>query len=388
MKLSQFLIEHNAQILLEWDKFAKETAPPGSDMSVLALRDNAEEILIGIAQNIERPQSQKTQSEKSKGQLPAQDKIAAAASIHGAQRQHGGFQLKEVASEFRALRASVLHLWLPLVKKMTVEFSYEITRFNEAIDEALSESINTFSDQTARTRDTFLAVLGHDLRNPLSAITMSAEFIKKVKEGSEPIHTAGSRIVICSARMGLMISDLLEYARTQLGGHLLLKHHVLDMQRICQAVTDEARTAHPEQEFVLKHSGDLIGSFDEARLQQVFANLLGNAAHYSEPGQPIEMVVEGQADAIAVKIHNIGPVIPTKSLQTIFEPMVQLDQQPEHSEASSHSVGLGLYIAREITQAHGGTIEAASSKRSGTTFTVLLPRTPNEKREPLTHLDA
>jgi len=159
VKLSQFLIEHNAKILLEWDKFAKETAPLGSDMSVLALHDNAEEILIGIAQNIERPQSQKTQSEKSKGQLPAQDKIAAAASIHGAQRQHGGFQLKEVASEFRALRASVLHLWLPLVKNMTVEFSYEITRFNEAIDEALSESINTFSDQTARTRDTFLATI-------------------------------------------------------------------------------------------------------------------------------------------------------------------------------------------------------------------------------------
>ena len=356
-------------------------------MLVLALRDNAEEILIGIAQNIERPQSQKTQSEKSKGQLPAQDKIAAAASVHGAQRQHGGFQLKEVASEFRALRASVLHLWLPLVKKMTVEFSYEITRFNEAIDEALSESINTFSDQTARTRDTFLAVLGHDLRNPLSAITMSAEFIKKVKEGSEPIHTAGSRIVICSARMGLMISDLLEYARTQLGGHLLLKHHVVDMQKICQTVMDEARTAHPEQEFVLKHSGDLLGYFDEARLQQVFANLLGNAAHYSEPGQPIEIVVEGQADAIAVKIHNVGLVIPTQSLQTIFEPMVQLEQQPQHTEVSSHSVGLGLYIAREITQAHGGSIRAASSKRSGTTFTVRLPRTPNEKREPLTRLD-
>ena len=357
-------------------------------MSRLALRDHAEEILMGIAKNIERPQSKKTQAEKSKGHLPAQGDIGAAASLHGTLRQHGGFQLKEVASEFRALRASVLHLWLPLVKTMTVEFSYEITRFNEAIDEALSESINTFSDETAHTRDTFLAVLGHDLRNPLSAISMSGEFIKRVKEGSEPIHNAGSRIVICSARMGLMINDLLEYAQTQLGGHLLLKRHVVDMHRICKAVVDEAYAAYPEQEFVLKHSGNLIGSFDEARLQQVFANLLGNAARYSEPGQPIEIAIEGQVDTIAVKIHNVGPVIPSKSLQTIFEPMVQLEQQPEHSEASSHSVGLGLYIAREITQAHGGTIEAASSKQSGTTFTVLLPRLHGAKQEPLPALDA
>ena len=388
MKLSQFLIDNNDQILLEWDKFAKEVAPPGSDTSRSALRDHAQELLIGIANNMEHPQSEKTQTEKSKGHLPTQGEIGAAASIHGTLRQQGGFELKEVASEFRALRASVLHLWLPLVRNLTEEFSYDITRFNEAIDEALSESINTFSDETARTRDTFLAVLGHDLRDPLSAISVSGEFLKKVKDGSEPIHNAGARIVICSARMGLMINDLLEYARTQLGGHLLLKHHVVDIHRVCQAVVDEARAANPEQAFVLTHAGELIGSFDEARLQQVFANLLGNAARYSEPGQPIEMAIDGQADAIAVKIHNVGPVIPAKSLQTIFEPMVRLEQRPEHSQASSHSVGLGLYIAREITQAHGGTIEATSNKQSGTTFTVLLPRVHGQKHEPLAAPDA
>lgn len=381
MKLSQFLKDHNDEILLEWDRFAKEVAPPGSDMSVSALRDHAKELLLAIANNIERTQSKNTQVEKSKGQLPAPGELGAAASLHGMLRHQGGFDLKEVAAEFRALRASVLHLWLPLVKDMTPEFSYDVTRFNEAIDEALSGSIITFSDQTAHTRDTFLAVLGHDLRNPLSAISMSGEFLQKVAEGSDPIHKAGSRIVISSARMGLMIDDLLEYARAQLGGHLTLKRHVVDMERICQAVVDEARAAHPAQEFVLTPSGNLIGSFDEARLQQVFANLLSNAARYSAPGQPITVTVEGQTAAIAVKVHNIGPVIPAKSLQSIFEPLVQLAQQTELSEPSSHSVGLGLYIARQITEAHGGTIEAASSKHEGTTFTVLLPRAHGEKHE-------
>lgn len=382
MKLSQFLKDYNDEILMEWDRFAKEVAPPGSDTSVPALRDHAKELLFAIANNIERKQSKNTQAQKSKGQLPAPGELGAAASVHGTLRHRGGFDLKEVAAEFRALRASVLHLWLPLVKYMTPEFSYDMTRFNEAIDEVLSESIITFSEQTALTRDTFLAVLGHDLRNPLNVISISGAFIKKVKEDSDPIHKAGSRIVISSARMGLMINDLLEYARAQLGGRLLLKRHVVDMQRICQAVVDEARAAHPAQEFVLKPSGELIGSFDEARLQQVFANLLGNAARYSAPGQPIAVVVEGRVDAIAVKVHNVGPVIPSKSLETIFEPLVQLAQPTKLSEPSSHSVGLGLYIAREITEAHEGTIEATSSKHAGTTFTVLLPRTHGEKHEP------
>ena len=382
MKLSQFLKDHNAEILLEWDRFAKKTAPPGSSLSIVALRDHAKELLLAIAKNIERSQSKKNQAIKSMGLQPSQSELGAVASIHGTQRHHNGFDLTELASEFRALRASVLHLWLPRVKDMTPEFSYDMTRFNEAIDEALSESIITFSDETARTRDTFLAVLGHDLRNPLNVISMSGQFIQKAAEKSAPIHKAASRIVISSARMALMINDLLEYARTQLGGRLLLKRHVVDLHRICQAVLDEAHAAHPAQAFVLTHSGELVGSFDAARLQQVFANLLTNAARYSAHGQPVGMAVEGRADAIAVKVHNIGPVIPRKSLRSIFEPLVQLAQPAGHSESSSHSVGLGLYIAREITEAHGGTIQAASSKRFGTTFTVLLPRTHAEAHEP------
>lgn len=385
MKLCKFLSVHNAEILAEWDRFAWETAPAGSDKSKRVLRNHAAQLLIAIADNMELAQSGLARVKKSRGHLPRQDGLSRAANIHGMLRHHGGFHMKDVAAEFRALRASVLRLWLPTVNSVTPEFSNEVTRFNEAIDEALSDSINTFSDQTSRIRDTFLAVLGHDLRNPLSAIAMNGAFLRKVV-GSDAVHSAGSRIVASSVRMGLMINDLLEYGRTQLVGHLALKRHVVDMQRICQGVVDEACEAHPEQKFALKASGDLIGSFDEARLQQVFANLLCNAAHYSERGQPIEMAVEGLPDAIAVKIHNVGPIIPSKSLKVIFDPMVQLAQQAELSETWSHSVGLGLYIAREFTAAHGGSICVKSSKRSGTVFTVVLPRTHSENHE--LHIEA
>jgi len=373
MKLSKFLISHQAEILSEWDRFAREAAPAGSDLSKTALRDHAKELLIGIAKDMEINQSTEKQIVKSKGRLSTQRDLGDAAKTHGQARLQGGFQLKEVAAEFRALRASVMHLWLPFMTVTAQDFFDEVVRFNEAIDDALSESINSFSDETTRIRDTFLAVLGHDLRNPLNVIALTGKFLKKV-ESAGSVHTAGSRIAVSSARMDLMIKDLLEYGRTQLGGHLTLKRHVVDMGRVCQAILDEVRVAHPEQQFVLKVSGDLIGSFDEARLEQVFANLLSNAARYSERGKPVEFSVKGLADEIALNIHNVGPLIPTKSLKKIFEPLVQLVEQAELSESSSHSVGLGLYIANVITQAHGGIIKARSSKRFGTNFTVLLPR--------------
>ena len=373
MKLSKFLISHQTEILLEWDKFAREAAPAGSDLSKAALRDHARELLIGIAKDMEVNQSEEKQIVKSKGKLSTQRDLGEAAKTHGKARLQGGFTLKEVAAEFRALRASVMHLWLPSMTVKAQDFFDEIVRFNEGIDDALSESINSFSDETTRIRDTFLAVLGHDLRNPLNVIALTGKFLTKA-ESTGSVHAAGSRIAMSSARMDLMIKDLLEYGRTQLGGNLTLKRHVVDMGRVCQAILDEVRVAHPDQQFVLELSGDLIGSFDESRLEQVFANLLGNAARYSERGRPIEFSVKGLADEIALNIHNVGPLIPAKSLKKIFEPLVQLVEQTELSESSSHSVGLGLYIANVITQAHGGPVQARSSKRFGTNFTVLLPR--------------
>ena len=380
MKLVVFLSEYAEQILAEWDKFAKEKMPPESDMSPSALRGHAAELLAAIGQDIESVQSSKQQYIKSKGEKTESSRLDAVAVSHGMARQNSGFNLVDVASEYRALRASVLRLWVLQVKEMTEDFTEDMLRFNEAIDQALSQSIKAFSEQTAITRDTFLAVLGHDLRNPLHVITLTGAIINQMKDAPPSIHKAGMRIVTSSARMSLMVNDLLEYGRTQLGGKLVIKRHVVDMGRICEDITQEARDAHPDHEFVLHQSGNLIGSFDEARLQQVFANLLDNAAHYSVCDKSIDMFVQGNTDAIAIKVHNVGPIIPSKSLQSIFEPLVQLSKSKVQTEICRHSAGLGLYIARELTQAHGGSIRAESSPEIGTIFSVLLPRSAGNRK--------
>lgn len=186
--------------------------------------------------------------------------------------------------------------------------------------------------------------------------------------------------------MNLLVNDLLEYGRTQLGGSFCIKRHIVDMQRICQAVVDEAQFVHSECVFVLRPSGELIGPFDEARLHQVSSNLLNNAAHYCAPQEPIEMIVQGESDVIEVKVHNVGPVIPHKSLESIFNPLTQLSAKAEQANSFCHSAGLGLFIAREITHAHGGTIKAESSKQLGQFFQCNFPEPTKKSSAPLNFL--
>ena len=372
MNLSPFITEHLDEIVREWEDFARTLQPATAKMSGAELRDHAKKILQAIAEDIQTPESAKQQKEKSKGEAAAGDKHSAA-SRHGALRQLSGFTMPQLTAEFRAMRACVLRLWLPHIKQVSKETSHDMLRFNEAIDQALQESAVTFSEQTARTRDTFLAMLGHDLRSPLATMTMAGNFLTRPNEGSERTLAIGARVKRSAASMTTMVNDLLEYTRSQLGGAMPIRLALADMQEICQAALDDASAAHPECAFELKVSGDLMGDFDSARLQQVFSNLLNNAAQYCARNHPVTMLADGKDGMLSVRVKNHGPDIPAASLTAIFDPMVQLAVDAQQKGRAPTSLGLGLFIAREITVAHGGTITVESG--SGTVFTVSLPRT-------------
>jgi signal transduction histidine kinase len=145
------------------------------------------------------------------------------------------------------------------------------------------------------------------------------------------------------------------------------------VKEVCQAALDDATAAHPGCPFELHASGDCLGDFDSVRLQQVFSNLLNNAAQSRGADRPVTVEVEGTSDALTVNVRNFGPTIPQAALKTVFEPLVQLPVEEQQSGRPATSLGLGLFIAREITLAHGGTISAESDEDSGTTFSVRLP---------------
>ncbi|MCW2763298.1 MAG: putative two-component sensor histidine kinase, partial [Marmoricola sp.] len=297
-----------------------------------------------------------------------------AASTHGTLRQGSGFTLIQLTAEYRALRASVLRLWLPQVAQMTKAAAADMVRFNEAIDQALSESVLTYSRHAAVVRDTFLAILGHDLRSPLATMVMVGDSLTQASIGNDVTLQLGLRVKRSGATMSAMVNDLLEYARSQLDGHLPIARAEVDVKEVCQAALDDATASHPACPFELHASGDCKGNFDKLRLQQVFSNLLNNAAQYRRTDRSVSINVEGTPDALLVNVRNFGPVIPPASIKTIFEPLVQLPLAEQQSGRPSTSLGLGLFIAREITHAHGGSISVESSESTGTIFCVHLPR--------------
>ena len=376
MKLSTFITAHLGAILSEWDVFAKTLFPPVPPPPPHLLRDHAREILQEIVLDLDTHQTAQQQADKSKGQSDDAVNKKSAAAIHGTMRQANGFTLTQLTAEYRALRATVFRLWLPHMEPMTWGISSDMMRFNEAMDQALAESVVTYSENADRTRDTFLAILGHDLRSPLFTMKLAGSYLMKPAVGTEGTREMGARVARSAANMTAMVRDLLEYARTQLGGGIPLTLARSDLRTACQAALDDAEAGYPDCPFALDMPNDLWGDFDDMRLQQLFSNLLNNAAQYRSDSHPVTLNAWGDTGTVTVEVCNHGSVIPAHSLQAIFDPLVQLSVEEEASAgAPASSLGLGLFIAREITSAHGGTITAASSEESGTVFTVKLPRT-------------
>jgi len=374
MSISAFIRDNMTEILAEWTAFAEKTAPPEGEMTKLALTDHARQILTAIALDIDTYQSKQQQYEKSQGEDIDLGPEESAAAIHGRLRHASNFSLLQLSSEFRALRATVLRLWLPRVPQMSDETINHMVRFNEAIDQALAESIVTYSERADRTRDLFLAVLGHDLRAPLATMSLVGELLARQDASPEQVAALAERTKRSAMLMGAMVKDLLGYARLQMNAGMPTKRTPLQAAEICKTAVADARAMFPDAVIVFRAEGELHGEFDDIRLLQLVTNLLINAAQHSDKGTPVTLLAHGDADAITLKVANSGPVIPAESLQTIFQPLVQLESADGQDARPKTSLGLGLFIAQEITAAHDGTIGVTSSQTDGTVFTVHFPR--------------
>jgi signal transduction histidine kinase/CRP-like cAMP-binding protein len=376
LRLAKFIVRHMDDILTEWDSFALTILPAAATMSPVSLRDHAKQILEAIAEDIQTHQTGQEQSDKSKGLARLLLDGETAAATHGALRHLSGFDLLQLGSEYRALRASVLRLWSLQASQEHNNLAFtDITRFNESVDQALAESIARYAAEVARSRDTFLAVLGHDLRSPLSALSTLVDYLLTpgVSEGKQ--LEAAVRIKRSATAMSAMVRDLLEYTRTQLGQGIPVAPQPSNLGQICETARDEIRAAHPDCVLHFEIAGDLNGHFDAARLHQVLSNLLNNAIQHGAAGSPVVLTALGENDAITVQVKNHGRSIPPDALQVIFNPLVRVDSPQPHPDARlSTSLGLGLFIAREIVLAHQGSINVTSSDESGTVFTVQLPR--------------
>lgn len=375
MRFSVFIRTHLEAIGDEWLVMARTLLPYAKTMSDLALGDHCRPILLAIVQDMETSQTEDARARKSKGgSLALYLPQTAAAAVHGALRQSSGFTLVQLLTEFRALRAGVLALWRRSEGTRDREAAIEeIARFNEGVDQAITESVEQYERAVSKSRDTFLGVLGHDLRSPLAAIEMSNQILAR-SSVAEPGLQAVQRISRCIKVMNRLLTDLLEYSRSRLGGGIPVKRSDCDLRQICEEAVDAIRTSHPDRQCLQDLSGDLRVRADLTRMQQVLSNLLDNAVQYGDPKAPISLTARGETDVIVLTIANTGTPIPADALQSIFEPLVQLPNgdQGSHELARMH-IGLGLFIVREIVHGHYGNISVRSSPEQGTSFAIRLP---------------
>jgi len=386
MRLADFILANIEPILAEWEAFARSLSP-GVNMTIVALRDDAGSILLATARDMQNRQSLQQQESKSKGDggadTVASDQLDSASYSHGMERVGSGFHITDVVSEYRALRASVLRLWRASLPQSNLHDIDDITRFDESLDQSLARGVSSYSKRIDESRQMFLAILSHDLRNPLHCIRMAAHVVT-LKNDDPDTAIAISMIEKNTAAMMQLISDLIDFSSSGLGLAMPLNRGPVDLEELCREVIDSCRTAHPGRTLRFHSEGDINGEWDAGRIRQVVSNLMGNAIQHGSPEGPIDLMVTSKGAAstdtgpagstVVLSVHNEGAPIPPDLLPTIFDPLKRYATRESAAERTPGSIGLGLYIVREIVVAKGGTVTVTSSAKEGTTFTVRIPR--------------
>jgi len=299
------------------------------------------------------------------------DTAETAAETHALLRARSGFDIIQLAAEYRALRASVLRLWKDAGGVSSDEDFNDMVRFNEAIDQALAESISSFSGEVEGERNLLLGMIGHDMRNPLQAIRMTASYLQKLKVG-EDVAAAAERLVFSGARLKAMLGDLSDFSRDKLGLGIEVSPHPVDLGDIFLEEVQQLRAAHPARRIELTSSGDLRGVWDAGRMHQVLGNLLSNALKYGKRDSTVEVVLAGIGEEVIFTVTNDGVKIDDDALRAFFDPLSR-GRHPQAHRDQDGGLGLGLYICRQIALAHRGTIQARSDENQ-TILEVRLPK--------------
>ena len=226
----------------------------------------------------------------------------------------------------------------------------------------------TDANEHGRLREQFMAVLGHDLRTPLSAIRMSADLLATKTEDKRSQGLVAA-IRQSSIRMGALIENVLDFARGRMGGGIPVKRHITDdLSDVLKATVDEIRASHPQASLIESiHLGGNVYC-DPLRISQLLSNLLGNAVTHGSPTTPIHLHIWQEGDQVIISVMNRGTPISPRLLPLLFEPFTR-------SEAGGRGegLGLGLYIASQIATAHDGILTVSSSAELGTCFIARFP---------------
>ena len=380
MRLSKFITENTEAILQEWEDFAV-TLYPLNSASKVQLRDHAKGMLQVICVDLDTYQGVQAGIDKSKGRAPESSADTAAES-HAEDRLRSGFSVEELMAEYRALRASVLRLWQDCVKQADGTDLQDMLRFNEAIDQSLTESIARYSSMLRDSQSVFLAILGHDIRNPLGAISMGSQLILQDQTLPEQHLKVAQQVLKSTERVNDIVSDLLDFSASHLGGGIPVTMSDFELSVECESVVQEMKMFHPECDVRLDIASPINVHWDRPRICQALSNLLANAVQHGAKGCPIWIKISVEGDHVLWVVRNEGELITPAKLRTMFDPAKSfaIKSASERSASQSDNLGLGLYITHEIVRAHNGAIWVSSTEGEGTTLSVNIPKDGGQPR--------
>jgi signal transduction histidine kinase len=303
---------------------------------------------------------------------------------HADQRAQNAYSLGATLRELSHLRVSIMDV----CDDAGVVLARDTARLiHTAIDEGtktaateIAHIVRIANDEAAEVvqreaqfRERFIAILGHDLRQPLAGISFNANALLKQEALPEGHHRIIRRIATTAKRMSAMVDELLDFARSRPGGGIAIAPVATDLRDLVQRACEEAEAAFPDRTVNVSVDGDTRGEWDPARLGQVLANVIGNALTHSPRDTLVTARLRDLGPRVVFEVTNanLGAPIPAEAIPSLFDPFrrgAQVSTDPR-----SKGLGLGLFIAREIVQAHGGAIRATSGP-DGTTFVVDLPR--------------
>jgi signal transduction histidine kinase len=281
MHLGEFILANIEPIACEWEEFTKTCTPAALEMTRSALLDDVTQILRAVANDMEQTQTAADQDEKGKGQRLS-NSLGRVAAVHVGLRIDARFDLAQIVSEYRAMRASVLRLWSSSRPAPLSDETLEAIRFNEAIDESIAEIVPAYLRREARFRDRFFGMLGHDLRGPMNAIHLSAEHLAANEEcGANELRHV-NRIARSCERLDRMVKDIIDFTRGRLGEPMNINRVPADLGAILREIIEEVQCGEPNVVIDFAASGDLAGEWDSERLSQLLWNLVTNAIQHGK----------------------------------------------------------------------------------------------------------
>ena len=358
MSLPHFIHESLDEILAEWER----DHAGGGAAEPAARREHFAKVLRAVADEMKR-----FPGTTPAGSPPPSPTPERAGAANGAPHS----QASELVSDYASLRTSVVRQWRRKHPSPSPSDLDDLMRFNEAMDRSLAELTATFSPSESQPQALFLGVLNHELRTSVASILMSAQVLMHRSTPGSPEARAAQRILRSCEQVRQSLDALSDFTKVRLGEHLEIERRHEDMGVLCRQAVDAFARVDAERKIRLDSEGDPVGEWDKRRIPEAIGGLIANAARFASRGSAVTIAIDGHgADAVTVTVHGDGTPIDVDTLQTIFDPVARVESE----NATYAGLGLGLFIVREVVDAHNGQVTVEASAGSGTTFTVVLPR--------------